>query len=395
MIPHKNKKTTILLILTVSLLNIALVSVFWAYWYSQAQFDLLSRICGRMAEMGPEAEQRLLTMLKQYRSGAGWRSEESGFLLQHGYRAKDFWMNGQPGFWIVTGAFFVAGSLFFLLLFFLLERKKRRRIEELTAYLEQVNLQGVGTMIPGREDEFSLLQDEIYKTVTALYQTRENALKAKENYADNLANIAHQLKTPITAASVSLQLFKAKEPSLYVEQALGQLERLGVLEEGLLRLSRIDSGNLKLKREQVDIYTVLNLAADNLCELLEEKQVTVEIPEHGCIAISGDMNWTMEAFLNLLKNCMEHSASGGRIYCDYSQNPLYVEILIWDEGAGFAKEDLPYLFKRFYRGKDAGDGGIGIGLALAKSIFELQNGTITARNLPDGGACFEVRVYSH
>lgn len=395
MIFHKNRKTTILLILTVSFLNIALVSVFWAYWYSQAQFDLLSRICGQMAEMGPEAEQRLLTMLKQYRSGAGWRNEESGFLLQHGYRAKDFWINGQPGFLIVTGAFFVVGSLFFLFLFFLLERKNRRRIEELTAYLEQVNLQGVGTMIPGREDEFSLLQDEIYKTVTALYQTRENALKAKENYADNLANIAHQLKTPITAASVSLQLLKAKEPSLYVEQALGQLERLGVLEEGLLRLSRIDSGNLKLKREQVDIYTVLNLAADNLCELLEEKRVTVEIPEHGCIVISGDMDWTMEAFLNLLKNCMEHSAAGGTIYCDYSQNPLYVEILIWDEGAGFAKEDLPYLFKRFYRGKDAGDGGIGIGLALAKSIFELQNGTITARNLPDGGACFEVRVYSH
>lgn len=284
-------------------------------------------------------------------------------------------------------------AFFFLL--FLLERRKRRRIEELTAYLEQVNLQGMGTVIQSKEDEFSLLQDEIYKTVTTLYQTREAALQAKENYADNLANIAHQLKTPITAASVSLQLLKEREPSVQIEQVLWQLERLSVLEEGLLRLSRIDSGNLKLEREQVDIYTVLNLAADNLCELLEKKQVTVEIPEHGCIAISGDMDWTMEAFLNLLKNCMEHSHKGGRIHCDYSENPLYTEILIWDEGEGFAKEDLPYLFKRFYRGKNAGDGGIGIGLALARSIFELQNGTITARNLPDGGACFEVRIYRH
>ncbi|MCM1161262.1 MAG: HAMP domain-containing histidine kinase [Roseburia sp.] len=305
------------------------------------------------------------------------------------------WMNGQLEFWIVIGAFLVLESLFFLLLFFYFSRQKRKRIEELTAYLEQVNLQGTGTMLQQREDDFSLLQDEIYKTVTALYQTRENALRAKENYADNLANIAHQLKTPITAASVSLQLLKEKETSPYVEQALGQLERLSVLEEGLLRLSRIDSGHLKLERELVDIYTVLNLATDNLRELLDKKQVTVEIPEHDCVSICGDMDWTMEAFINLLKNCMEHSAAGRKIYCDYVKNPLYTEVLIWDEGKGFAKEDLPYLFNRFYRGKNAGEGGIGIGLALAKSIFELQNGTIRARNLPDGGACFEVRFYSH
>ena len=110
---------------------------------------------------------------------------------------------------------------------------------------------------------------------------------------------------------------------------------------------------------------------------------------------SGDLEWTMEALINLFKNCMEHSRPGGTVHCDYAGNPLYVQIRIWDEGAGFDTEDLPHLFERFYRGRGAAGDGIGIGLALARSIFELQNGILSACNLQNGGACFEIRIYSH
>lgn len=119
----------------------------------------------------------------------------------------------------------------------------------------------------------------------------------------------------------------------------------------------------------------------------------MEIPEAGEALILADLDWTMEAFMNIMKNCMEHS--NGRIYCSYEKNPLYTEILIWDEGEGFAKEDMPHLFQRFYRGKNADQGGIGIGLALSKEIIERQNGTIRAKNRPEGGALFEIRFYSH
>ena len=108
----------------------------------------------------------------------------------------------------------------------------------------------------------------------------------------------------------------------------------------------------------------------------------------------GDRTWTQEAVLNVLKNCMEHNP-GEVIHCTYEQNALYTKILIWDEGEGFAKEDIPHLFERFYRGKNAAAGGIGIGLALAKEIVERQNGTIRAKNRQSGGACFEIRFYSH
>ena len=167
-------------------------------------------------------------------------------------------------------------------------------------------------------------------------------------------------------------------------------ERLNRLEESLLTLSKIDAGTLPLKHENVDLYTLLNLAAENLSDLLQRDSITVDIPEKGCVEFTGDMEWTMEAIMNLMKNCMEHSQPGEIVFCDYSSNPLYAEVRIWDRGTGFDPEDLPHLFERFYRGKNAVGNGIGIGLALAKSIIELQNGTITASNLPDGGACFEI-----
>ena len=283
----------------------------------------------------------------------------------------------------------------FLIYSWYIDRYNQRRIEELTDYLECVNIGRFDRIIQSKEDAYSHLEDEIYKTVTTLRQTRDTAVKTKENYADNLANIAHQLKTKITTLSLALQLSKKSDSAMYVQQMESQLESLSWLEEALLTLSKIDAGVLQLECSKVDIYTALTLATENLNELLVEKGVSVSISDKGCIEIEGDMEWTMEAFINVIKNCIEHSKYGGNIHCDYSVNPLYVEVLIWDEGKGFSEEDIPHLFERFYKGKKTNEKGIGIGLSLARSIFEMQNGNITARNMPEGGACFEIRVYSH
>ena len=241
----------------------------------------------------------------------------------------------------------------------------------------------------------SKLQDEIYKTVTMLSQTRNMALRAKNNFAENLYNIAHQIKTPITSISLSVQIMRENPSSKYLDQIQGRLSQLTHLEETLLLLSRIDAGTLPLEKKAADLYTVLMLAADNLQDLLAKSNVSVDIPELGEITIQADLDWTMEAIINLLKNCMEHTPPGGVIHCSYEQNPIYTQIKIWDTGAGFAKEDLPHLFERFYRGQNAIHSGIGIGLSLSKAIIESQNGTISAKNLVDGGACYEIRFYSH
>ncbi len=376
--------------------SMILTSAFFLHTYRQIAFEHTSALCETILANSPEAEPQLLAALKDYHhSLAEQEIRENDYLEKYGYRLDDFCNGFPPDTVLFPILFFLATACSFAAGIFLPRRKNRKRIDDLTEYLERVNIGAGGTLIQMKEDEYSHLQDEIYKTVTMLYQTREAAVAARKNYAENLANIAHQLKTPITAAFLSLQLMEKEIPGTYAEQVKQQLKRLNSLEESLLMLSKIDAGTLPLKREKVDLYTALNLAADNLNDLLRKNCITIDIPENGCIEFLGDLEWTMEALINLIKNCMEHSKPGGVVHCDYSENPLYVEIRVWDDGDGFDTEDLPYLFDRFYRGQRAVGDGIGIGLALARSIFELQNGTITACNLQSGGARFEIRIYSH
>lgn len=395
MTERKKQGVMILLPIMVCLLCTIAVSVFCIGEYRRNTFEHISQFCQIIIENDAQTENLVLSSLKEYHELTEEEISGNEFLAQYGYRSSEFGQSSRNNFIVPVLISLSVTSSTFLFSAWYLNRRNRIRIEELTEYLEQVNVGKPGIVIQSKEDEFSGLWDEIYKTVTMLYQTRDAAEKGRAGFADNLANIAHQLKTPITAAYLSLQLMKKNSPNVYAKQIEKQLERLEYLEESLLTLSRIDAGVLQLEHSQADIYTALSLAAENLDALLLEKEILVEIPDRGCVEICGDMEWTMEALMNLIKNCIEHSPKGGTIHCDYSGNPIYAEILIWDEGEGFKAEDIPHLFERFYCGKEAAGNGIGIGLYLAASVFELQNGTVTARNLPCGGACFEIKVYSH
>ena len=378
--------------LAVSLLVAALTAVLVCVYDSRASFAVLDGICAEVLAKDEKAGEVLLQTLKEYTTQGGAKGQEA--LSRWGYQASDFWNPVYKTIFPGAAVVFLAGAFLFAGTFLYRNKKEAKRIRTLERYLEQVNTGKAGILTVSGEDEFSRLEDEIYKTVTFLYRTRDAAVQAKNEFAKNLSNIAHQIKTPITAMSLSLQMIKQENGGKALCQMQKQLGRLMRLEESLLLLSRLDAGTLHLKKERTDIFTLLVLAADNLQELLTAAGVTVDIPENGEMAVTADLDWTMEAVSNLMKNCLEHN-KGGTIYCTYGQNPLYTEIAIWDEGEGFAKEDIPHLFERFYRGKNAGEGGIGIGLALAKEIIERQNGTIRAKNRPSGGACFEIRIYSH
>ena len=394
---NERRKQGILLLfpVVVLLLGIIFTTTLFYHTYRQIAYQHISAFCEILLENSPEAEPQLLSSLKEYHSLREQEIAENNYLVMYGYRAGEFCKELPTHTFILPVMLFLTVSGAFVLTAWLFRRRSQKRIVDLTEYLERVNIGAGGTLIQSQEDDFSRLQDEIYKTVTTLYQTREAAVSARKNFAENLVNIAHQLKTPITAAFLSLQLMKKETANEYANQIEKQLDRLNRLEESLLMLSKIDAGTLLLKHERVDLYTALNLVAENLNDLLQDSHISIEIPENGCIEFFGDLEWTMEAFINLMKNCMEHSQPDGIVHCDYSDNPLYAEIQIWDDGTGFDTEDLPHLFDRFYRGKRAVGDGIGIGLALARSIFELQNGTITAYNRRNGGACFEIRLYSH
>lgn len=407
----EKKRSVSLLPALICLAGMAALLLLWRNAYQNAVFSRLSAFCGIFLEQNPQLEGEVLSALQEYQKGmdgSGGSEGEDGrrdFLVRYGYEAADFAPAlpafGAPG----TGkrgaggltacsiglAFAASAAVFFLLQRY--GRKEKNRIDGLTDYLEQVNRGAPGTLLQ-EEDGFSCLRDEIYKTVTGLYAARDEAVRARKNFADNLANIAHQLKTPLTAAFLSLEQMESASPNL-CKTMRNQLEQLQRMEQTLLDLSRVDAGVLQLAREPVDIYTALELAAENLNSLAEAAGVSVEVPEKGPAAFQGDLAWTVEALANLLKNCIQHTPRGSCVHCDYGENPLYVQIRIWDEGPGFAPADLPHLFDRFYQGQNAAAGSTGIGLALARAVLEQQNGTLTACNLPGAGACFELHLYRH
>ncbi len=400
---RKNLVILVGFVAAVSLISSSVTVMLISCHYSRLQFDLVNVICGEVLEQEPEMKHIVSAALKEYTGGNADGVAMGDVLSVLGYDISDFSDSSVTYdiMFATTGS--LAGICLFAITYAFRNKTEAKRIEELSDYLEQVNMGKAVVLSASGEDLFSKLEDEIYKTVTFLYQTKDAAVQAKNDFAENLSNIAHQIKTPITAISLSLQTLsempmKKEYEKDRIEQIKKQLNRLIHLEESLLVLSRLDAGTLMFQKEDVDVFTLLVLAADNLQELFADSCTSIDIPELGEMAITADLNWTMEAIMNVMKNCMEHNA-GGTVHCSYGQNPLYTEILIWDEGDGFAGEDIPHLFKRFYRGKNADAGGnirgsgIGIGLSLSKEIIEHQNGTIRAKNLPNGGACFEIRFY--
>ena len=384
-----NITITILFVLSVSLIAIAAATYLLTIYYRQVCFHILGGFCDSMIEHNPGSRQAVLEVLKTQ----DFYMTDKNILSNFGYYPSNLGITDTTVLWIAIFVFF-AGGILFLFSFWYWHKKSDARIQALTGYLEKINTGVQGLVFESSDDEFSKLQDEIYKTVTELYQTREEALAARNNFAENLSNIAHQLKTPITCISLIVQMAKEFMGETRATEIERQLNRLTHLEESLLLLSRIDAGTLTFDRKPTDVFTILSLASDNLYELFLQNGVLIDIPEMGEMNINVDLNWTMEAVMNLMKNCMEATETGAAVHCSYEKNPLYVQIRIWDEGEGFTKEDLPHLFERFYRGEKTKNTGIGIGLSLSKAIIEMQNGIIRAFNLPNSGACFEVRFYT-
>lgn len=276
-----------------------------------------------------------------------------------------------------------------------LRQRRRRRVKALAHLLEAAVAGGDLPMLADSENELSVLEDEIIKTVGELRIAKEQAQAARLQQADNLADIAHQLKTPITSMGLLVELL-ADEASPrqqdYLARLEGQLDRLERLTAALLTLSRLDAGAIVFApREQ----SFADLAAQALSPVAQQiaargQMLTITGGEE---LIRCDTHWTAEALLNLLKNASEHAPQGGQLSLTYSVTPLYAQIVVEDDGPGFEAHDLPHLFRRFYRGSHAQPQSIGIGLAMTQAIITGQGGLIRAENRRQGGARFVLRLY--
>lgn len=245
------------------------------------------------------------------------------------------------------------------------------------------------------EGELSILHSEITKMMLRIREQNNALKKEKEHLADSLADIAHQLRTPLTSVNLILSLLAnnpdEKERRAFVRETEELLVQMDWLITSLLKLSRLDAGIVVFQSKQIDVNSLIRAALRPLLIPMELHDIDLQIDVPKGVIIQGDSCWLSEAIQNILKNCIESVGENGKIEIICTDNPLFTEIAIHDSGEGFEKEDLPCLFDRFYRGKKPNATGYGIGLALCKMIITRQGGMITARNHPQGGAIFTIR----
>ncbi|MGM9520929.1 MAG: sensor histidine kinase [Oscillospiraceae bacterium] len=302
-------------------------------------------------------------------------------------------------FGIAQGIFAAAASLIFDITAYVLARRRYKLMAELSLEIDKV-LHGQESFDLSRcsEGELSILQSELSKMIVRLREQADSSKKDKLYLADSLADISHQLKTPLT--SINLAVSMLSEPCLseehrqsLIHDILRSLERIRWLVTSLLKISQLDAGTVSLSTEDVSIRELVRKASEPLLIPMElhSQSFVCDIQEDA--AFSGDMAWTAEAVGNIIKNCMEHTPEGGTITVSSAANAIYTEIVISDTGPGFSQDDLPHIFERFYRGTGASEQSIGIGLALSRMIILRQGGVIKAENRFGGGARFIIRFY--
>lgn len=274
-----------------------------------------------------------------------------------------------------------------------------REIEQLSGYLQEISNGNYQLDVrDNREGELSLLKSQIYKVTKMLSEQGTHLEEDKQKLTDAISDISHQLKTPLTSMTVMADLLS--DPRLsddkrreFTHNVQVQLERMEWLVSSLLKLSKIDAGTIQFKREPVSVPALIQAVTEPILVPIDIKMQRLHLTGERDVTFDGDLKWTTEALINILKNCVEHTPEEGELFIEYSENTLYTEILIRDTGSGIPKQDLPYVFQRFYKGSNASDDSVGIGLAMAHSIVTGQQGELTVRSEQGAGTVFQIRFY--
>ena len=281
----------------------------------------------------------------------------------------------------------------------LTDARRKRRLTELIDYITRVQ-DDLTLSAPECSDEglTGILQSEIYKVVALLREQYSTEKDRKEYMSDMLSDISHQIKTPLTAIQLMTELLE--QPDLdgdkrlqYAEKIDSQVGRITWLIRNLLTLSQLEAGVLKMKPVSVDLGELMEDIRSSLEIMAEVKGVSLEVKVPDT-EIKADGHWLREALMNVIKNCIEHTDEGGNVQVKGSENNLYTELIIEDNGSGISEKDLPHIFERFYKADNSSPQSVGIGLALAKNIINAHSGIIEAESEKGRGTKFTVKIYA-
>ena len=295
------------------------------------------------------------------------------------------------------GIMALAASIIISGLYLGTELYRYRRLQKMSCDLDELLISG--KPLPIREydeGELSILANQIQKLTLRIMESAEVVRADKVHLADSLADISHQLRTPLTAMNLTTTMLRSPELTDDKRMELtaelrNLLSRTDWLVETLLKLSKLDTGTVKLSKETLSVRELISRSAAPIAIPMDlrNQQLAVKCKDECFI---GDLIWSAEALGNILKNCMEHTPEGGTLTITAQENALFTQIEVEDTGSGFDTKDIPHLFERFYKGSNAAQNSYGIGLALARTVITAQNGTIQAMN-GHTGAKFVIKFY--
>lgn len=283
------------------------------------------------------------------------------------------------------------------MIFAVVTKRRYKNLNDLNDYLSLV-CKGIYDMNidDNTEGELSILKNNLYKVITLLQSQNEYLKNDKLYLADSIADISHQLKTPLTSMMMMCELLENEENpdkrQEFVAVINNQLSKMKWLITNILKISKLDADATEFKREEVSISKVLDDSLKPFVLTAELKNVAIQNGANDFV-FNGDESWTVEAVSNIVKNCLEHTNDGGKIIIASDSTNLYNKLTISDNGCGIAKEDLPHIFERFYHGKNSSKDSVGIGLALAKTVFEKENASVSVESEQGRGSVFEIRFY--
>lgn len=283
------------------------------------------------------------------------------------------------------------------MIFAVVTKRRYKNLNDLNDYLSLV-CKGIYDMNidDNTEGELSILKNNLYKVITLLQSQNEYLKNDKLYLADSIADISHQLKTPLTSMMMMCELLENEENpdkrQEFVAVINNQLSKMKWLITNILKISKLDADATKFKRKEVSISKVLDDSLKPFVLTAELKNIAIQNGANDFV-FNGDESWTVEAVSNIVKNCIEHTNDGGKIIIASGSTNLYNKLTISDNGCGIDKEDLPHIFERFYHGKNSSKDSVGIGLALAKTVFEKENASVSVESEQGRGSVFEIRFY--
>ena len=266
-----------------------------------------------------------------------------------------------------------------------------RDISNITKLIEKINRKNYDLEIDSiSEDELSILKNEIYKTTIILKESAENSLRDKVNLKKSLEDISHQLKTPLTSILIMLDNLidnrdmDSTKRDEFILDIKRNVNNINFLVQSILKLSKFDSNTINFIRDDFLIKDIIDASISNVSVLCDLKNVDINVLGDLDFKIKCDFNWQVEAVTNILKNAIEHSKENEVVMIKCSNNSVYSCIEISDMGDVISKKDIKHIFERFYKGENASNESIGIGLALSKTIIEEDNGSISCEALNSG-----------